>query len=70
MNRKINYHIKKENGKELDCCPMRELWYYNKIEFMYRFEYEWRDADNPSQWMLTHGNEHWEFEDSCFNENS
>jgi hypothetical protein len=29
-----------------------------------RFEYEWRDADNPSQWMRTHGNEHWEFDDN------
>jgi len=29
-----------------------------------RFEYEWRDADNPNQWMCTHGNEHWEFEDN------
>ena len=29
-----------------------------------RFEYEWRDADNPNQWMGTHGNEHWEFEDN------
>lgn len=27
-----------------------------------RFEYEWRDADNPNQWMRTHGNEHWEFD--------
>jgi len=27
-----------------------------------RFEYEWRDADNPSQWMRTHGNEHSEFD--------
>jgi hypothetical protein len=29
-----------------------------------RFEYEWRDADNPNQWMRTHGNEHWEFDDN------
>ncbi|MDE1845377.1 MAG: DUF1348 family protein, partial [Thaumarchaeota archaeon] len=25
-----------------------------------RFEYEWKDADT-GQWMRTHGNEHWEF---------
>ncbi len=27
------------------------------------FEYEWCDAYNPGQWMRTHGNEHWEFDD-------
>jgi nuclear transport factor 2 (NTF2) superfamily protein len=25
---------------------------------------QWRDADNPNQWMRTHGNEHCEFDDN------
>jgi nuclear transport factor 2 (NTF2) superfamily protein len=34
------------------------------IEISVRFEYERRDVDNPSQWMRTYGNEHWECEDN------
>ena len=56
--------LKRKWAKELDYCLMKELWCYNKNRISVRFEYEWRDADNPSQWMRTHGNEHWEFEDS------
>lgn len=26
-------------------------------------EYEWRYEQRPHQWMRTHGNEHWEFND-------
>ena len=43
---------------------MKELWCYTRNRISVRFEYEWRDADNPGQWMHTHGNEHWEFDDS------
>ena len=56
--------LKRKWAKELDYCLKKELWCYNKNRISVRFEYEWRDADNPSQWMRTHGNEHWEFEDS------
>jgi len=43
---------------------MKELWSHTENRISVRFEYEWRDADNPNQWMCTHGNEHWEFEDN------
>lgn len=49
--------------KELDYRLMKELWCYNDNRISVRFEYEWRDADNPDQWYRTHGNEHWEFDD-------
>jgi len=51
-------------AKELDYHLMKELWCYTGNRISVRFEYEWRDADNPSQWMRTHGNEHWEFNDN------
>ena len=43
---------------------MKELWCYTGNRISVHFEYEWRDADNPGQWMRTHGNEHWEFDDN------
>jgi uncharacterized protein len=49
-------------AKELDYHLLKELWCYTGNRISVRFEYEWRDADNPTQWMRTHGNEHWEFE--------
>src|SRR5215210_8581244 len=50
-------------AKELDYHLLKELWCYNGNRISVRFEYEWGDADNPTQWMRTHGNEHWEFDD-------
>ena len=41
---------------------MKELWCYTGNRISVRFEYEWRDADNPIQWLRTRGNEHWEFD--------
>jgi nuclear transport factor 2 (NTF2) superfamily protein len=49
-------------SKELDYRLMNELWCYTGNRISVRFEYEWRDADNATQWMRTHGNEHWEFD--------
>ena len=40
---------------------MKKLRCYTGNRISVSFEYEWRDADNPTQWMRTHGNEHWEF---------
>ena len=52
-------------AKELDYRLMKELWCYARNRISVRFEYEWRDAvDNSNQWMRTHGNEHWEFDDN------
>jgi uncharacterized protein len=54
--------LKRKWDKELDYHLMKELWCYAGNRISVRFEYEWRDAANPSQWMLRHGNEHWEFD--------
>ena len=55
--------LERKWAKELDYRLMKELWCYTGTRISVRFEYEWRDADNPNQWMRTHGNEHWEFDD-------
>lgn len=47
--------------RELDYRLMKELWCHSDNRISVRFEYEWRDAENNGQWMRTHGNEHWEF---------
>jgi nuclear transport factor 2 (NTF2) superfamily protein len=56
--------LKRKWTKELDYSLMKELWCYTGNRISVRFEYEWRDAGNPSQWMRTHGNEHWQFDDN------
>jgi nuclear transport factor 2 (NTF2) superfamily protein len=48
--------------KELNYKLMKELWAYTNNRISVRFEYEWQDAET-GQWMRTHGNEHWEFDD-------
>jgi uncharacterized protein len=55
--------LKRNWSKELDYRLMKELWCFTKNRISVRFEYEWRDADYPSQCMRTNGNEHWEFDD-------
>ncbi len=47
-----------ENGYRL----MKELWAYTDNRISVRFEYEWHN--DAGQWFRTHGNEHWEFDDS------
>ena len=56
--------LRRKWAKELDYLLMKELWCYTGNRISVRFEYERRDADNPKQWMRTHGNEHWEFDDN------
>jgi uncharacterized protein len=56
--------LKGKWAKELDYHLRKELWCYAGNRISVRFEYEWRDAANPSQWMRTHGNEHWEFDEN------
>jgi nuclear transport factor 2 (NTF2) superfamily protein len=56
--------LKRKWSKELDYRLMKELWCYTGNRISVRFEYEWRDADNPNQWKRTHGNEHWEFDNN------
>lgn len=49
-------------SKELDYRLMKELWSFTDNKISVRFEYEWRDS--TGQWFRTHGNEHWEFDDT------
>ncbi|WP_054860991.1 DUF1348 family protein [Gracilibacillus sp. JCM 18860] len=58
----IKEFLRKKWAKELDYRLMKELWSYTENRISVRFEYEWRDAETD-QWMRTHGNEHWEFDD-------
>lgn len=39
------------------------MWAFSGNRISVRFEYEWRDAQT-NQWMRTHGNEHWEFDEN------
>ena len=55
--------LKRKWAKELDYKLMKELWCYTDNRISVRFEYEWRDVDT-GQWMRTHGNEHWEFDEN------
>lgn len=58
----IKEFLKKKWEKELDYKLMKELWCYTENRISVRFEYEWKDALS-GQWMRTHGNEHWEFDE-------
>jgi hypothetical protein len=55
--------LKSKWAKELDYRLMKELWCYTNNRISVRFEYEWRDAET-GQWLRTHGNEHWEFDEN------
>ncbi|KAJ7299584.1 hypothetical protein O6H91_05G060100 [Diphasiastrum complanatum] len=48
--------------QELEYRLMKELWTYTGNRISVRFEYEWHD--HGGQWYRTHGNEHWEFDDT------
>ncbi|PTI66444.1 nuclear transport factor 2 family protein [Staphylococcus succinus] len=58
----IKDFLTKKWQKELDYKLIKELWSYTDNKISVRFEYEWRHADT-NDWMRTHGNEHWEFND-------
>jgi len=49
-------------SKELDYRLMKELWAYTNNRISVRFEYEWHNE--MGQWYRSHGNEHWEFDES------
>ena len=44
--------LRRKWAKELDYSLMKDLWCYTGTHISVRFEYEWRDADNPSQWIV------------------
>jgi nuclear transport factor 2 (NTF2) superfamily protein len=48
--------------REFDYRLRKELWCFHGNRISVRFEYESRDASG--QWWRSHGNEHWEFDDS------
>ncbi len=58
----IKEFLTRKWAKELDYKLMKELWAFTGNHISVRFEYEWHD--DAGQWFRTHGNEHWEFEDS------
>jgi hypothetical protein len=59
----ITAFLRKKWIKENHYKLMKELWAYTGNRISVRFEYEWQDADT-GLWFRTHGNEHWEFDES------
>lgn len=58
----IKEFLHRKWDRELDYRLMKELWAFAGNRISVRFEYEWHDA--TGQWFRTHGNEHWDFDDS------
>lgn len=58
----IQAFLKDKWEHELEYRLMKELWTYTNNRISVRFEYEWKNASG--QWFRTHGNEHWEFDES------
>ena len=54
--------LRRKWERELDYRLHKELWSFTGNRISVRFEYESKDADG--QWWRSHGNEHWEFDDS------
>lgn len=49
-------------ARERDYKLEKELWAFTGNHISVRFEYESRDTDD--QWWRSHGNEHWEFDET------
>jgi len=58
----IEAFLKDKWSKELDYQLMKELWSFTGNRISVRFEYEWHNQSG--QWFRTHGNEHWEFDET------
>jgi nuclear transport factor 2 (NTF2) superfamily protein len=58
----IKAFLKRKWAKELDYRLMKELWAFTDNRISVRFEYEWHDE--RGQWYRSHGNEHWEFDET------
>lgn len=58
----IKQFLRRKWDKELDYRLMKELWCFTNNRISVRFEYEWHDE--TGQWFRSHGNEHWEFDES------
>ena len=48
----VIWFLKRKWSKELDYRLMKELWCYAGNRISVRFEYEWRDADNPNRFRI------------------
>lgn len=59
----IKEFLQRKWQKELEYKLQKELWAFTSNRISVRFEYEWKDAQT-GQWMRTHGNEHWEFDEN------
>ena len=59
----IRDFLRRKWQKEKDYRLMKELWAYTDNRISVRFEYEWYD-ESDKQWYRTHGNEHWEFDET------
>ena len=58
----IKKFLHRKWSKELDYRLMKELWCFTDSRISVRFEYEWHDE--TGQWFRSHGNEHWEFDET------
>lgn len=58
----IKQFLYRKWAKELDYRLMKELWCFTDNRISVRFEYEWHNE--TGQWFRSHGNEHWEFDES------
>ena len=54
--------LRRKWRRELEYRLRKELWAFTDDRISVRFEYECHDHDG--QWWRSHGNEHWEFEES------
>lgn len=58
----VRAFLRRKWARELDYRLMKELWCFTGNRISVRFEYEWHDGEG--RWYRSHGNEHWEFDDS------
>ena len=54
--------LRRKWSRELEYRLRKELWAFTDDRISVRFEYECHDHDG--QWWRSHGNEHWEFDES------
>ena len=54
--------LRRKWSRELQYRLRKELWTFTDDRISVRFEYECHDHDD--QWWRSHGNEHWEFDES------
>jgi nuclear transport factor 2 (NTF2) superfamily protein len=58
----IRAFLQRKWQRELAYRLRKELWAFTGNHISVRFEYESRDASG--QWWRSHGNEHWEFDET------